>query len=77
MDLQDRGMYVPEPTMEQYFDPNHRFNDSKDKDCDPDEIALFNILCTRDSQFQDNGTHLSRGLLFDCSAHTHERGQEI
>jgi hypothetical protein len=61
--------------MEQYFDPNHRFNKNKDAYCDPDEIALLNILGTHDSQFEDNGTNLSRGLVFDWSAHTHERSQ--
>jgi hypothetical protein len=49
--------------MEQYFDPNHRFNKNKDAYCDPDEIALLNILGTHDSQFEDNGTNLPRGLL--------------
>jgi hypothetical protein len=63
--------------MDIFFDPNHRFNNNKDTDCDPDEIALplLNILGTHDSQFEDNGTNLSRGLVFDWSTHTHERSQ--
>jgi hypothetical protein len=44
-------------------------------DCDPDEIALLSILCTRNSQFEDNGTNLPRGLLFDWRAQTYELSQ--
>ena len=76
-DLQDKGIYVPEPTMEQDFDPNHRFTNNKDTDCDPDEIALLSSLGTHDSQFEDSATNLPRGLLYDWSAQTQKRSREI
>jgi len=76
-ELQDKGIYVPEPTMEQDFDPDHRFNKDKNTSDDPDETALLNILGTHDSQFEDNGSNLPRGLLFDWSVQTHGRDQDI
>jgi hypothetical protein len=76
-DLQDKGIYVPEPTTEQDFHPNHRFNNNKDTYCDPDEIELLKVLGTNDSQFEYNCTNLPRGLLFDWSAQTHARSQDI
>jgi hypothetical protein len=43
-DLQDKGIYIPEPTMEHDFNSNHQMNGHKDTYCDPDDIMLLNIM---------------------------------